>query len=49
MKFKKKIGVSADLRAEQWRIQDFSEVGINPKGGLPTYYLPKSRRKLHEN
>ena len=35
--------------AQQWRIQDFSVDGANPKGGLPLYYSPKNFRKLHEN
>ena len=34
----------------QWRIQNFPEEGTpTPKVGLPTYYLVKISRKLHEN
>ena len=37
-----------NVQCRRWRIEDFSERGYQPQG-MPTYYLAKLCRKLHEN
>ena len=32
----------------QWRVQDFPEVGAQTLGGAPTYDFAKFSQKLHE-
>ena len=46
--------VQSNIIQNQWRTQDFSDMGKgvkgvpNPKVGAPTYYLATFARKLHE-
>ena len=41
-------GISIYSHPDQWRVQDFPEVGaVNPPGGMPTYNFAKFSPKLH--